>query len=356
MSQVKESTIAVATRASSLPMARRDFLKTAAAAGGGLWIAAYVPELAARSTRKTPAEGSVFAPNAFVRIAPDETVTVIANHSEMGQGIYTSLPMLLNEELEADWSKIKVESAPVDAAYNHTVFNIQMTGGSTTTPSEWERFRKMGAMARLMLVEAAAQKWGVSASECRVEKGVVIHASSGRKVTYGSLVAAASQLKPPANIPLKDPKQFTLIGKPVHRLDTPSKINGTAQFGLDVRIPEMLFAVVARPPVFGGKLKSVDSSEAMRVAGVRVVEQVPSGVAVIADRFWAAKLGRDKLKVSWDEGENAQLTTERMIEEFSRLSASPGAIAKKRAILPARLLARRKRLPPNMTFPTSRTR
>ncbi len=164
---------------------RRDFLKTSAAIGGGLCIAAYIPELAARPLENSPAIGGVFAPNAFVRIAPDDSVTVIANHSEMGQGIYTSLPMLLNEELEADWLKIKIEAAPVDAAYNHTVFGLQMTGGSTTTPSEWERFRKMGAMARLMLVDAAAQNWGVPASQCRVEKGVVIHTPSGRKATYG---------------------------------------------------------------------------------------------------------------------------------------------------------------------------
>src|SRR5260370_29345374 len=199
----------------SAPIPRREFLKTSAAIGSGLWIAAHVPELAARSLSNAPANASVFAPNAFVRIAPDESVTVIVNHSEMGQGIYTSLPMLLNEELEADWSKIKVEPAPVDPAYNHTVFGIQMTGGSTTTPSEWERFRKMGAMGRLMLIEAAAQKWNVPATECHVEKGVVIHTATGKKATYGSLAEAASQLKPPADIPLKDPKQFTLIGKPI---------------------------------------------------------------------------------------------------------------------------------------------
>src|SRR5260370_30915210 len=230
--------------------------------GGGLCIAAYIPELAARQLENSPADGSVFAPNAFVRIAPDDSVTVIANHSEMGQGIYTSLPMLLNEELEADWSKIKVEAAPVDAAYNHTVFGLQMTGGSTTTPSEWERFRKMGAMGRLMIIDAAAQKWGVSASECRVEKGVVIHTVSARKATYGSLVDAASQLKPPATIPLKDPKQFTLVGKPTRRLDTPSKINCTTQVWLNVHVPGMLFALVARPPLFGGKVVSFDAVEA----------------------------------------------------------------------------------------------
>ncbi len=260
------SSNAAATKSSRI--ARRDFLKTTATIGGGLCIAAYVPELAARPDSNAPASATVFAPNAFVRIAPDDTVTVISNHSEMGQGIYTSLPMLLNEELEADWSKIKVEAAPVDAAYNHTQYGVQMTGGSSTTPSEWERFRKMGAMARIMLVDAAAQKWGVPASECRVQKGVVIHSASGKKATYGSLADAASQLKPPANIPLKDPKQFTLIGKPVRRLDTPSKVDGTAQFGLDVRLPGMVFALVARPPVFGGKVVSFDATEALKIPRV----------------------------------------------------------------------------------------
>jgi isoquinoline 1-oxidoreductase beta subunit len=315
--------------AASARIPRRDFLKTSAAIGSGLCIAAYIPELAARALDNPPASGAVFAPNAFVRIAPDDSVTVIANHSEMGQGIYTSLPMLLNEELEADWSKIKVEAAPVDAAYNHTVYGIQMTGGSTTTPSEWERFRKMGAMARLMLVDAAAQKWNVPASECSVEKGVVFHKASGRKATYGSLVAAASQLTPPANIPLKDPKQFTLIGKPVRRLDTPSKTNGTAQFGLDVRIPGMLFALVARPPVFGGKVVSFDATETLKIKGVRAVEQIPSGVAVIATAFWPAKLGREKLKITWDDGENASLSTPQMLADFSKQSASPGTVARK---------------------------
>src|SRR6266700_743574 len=249
-------------------LGRREFLKTTATISGGLCIAAYVPELSAGARELAPAGAGVFAPNAFVRIAPDDTITVIANHSEMGQGVYTSLPMLLNEELEADWSKIKVEAAPVDAAYNHTAFGVQMTGGSTTTPSEWERFRKMGAMARIMLVDAAAQKWNVPAASCHVAKGVVIHPASGKKATYGSLADAASQLKPPQNIPLKDP-------------------------------------------------------------GVRAVEQIPSGVVVIADRFWAAKVGRDKLKINWNHGENAALSTSKMTEEFSTLSATPGNIAKK---------------------------
>src|SRR5439155_374608 len=176
-----------------------------------------------------------------------------------------------------------------------------MTGGSTTTPSEWERFRKMGAMARLMLVDAAAQKWNVSAASCHVAKGVVIHPASGKKATYGSLADAASQLKPPQNIPLKDPKQFTLVGKPTRRLDTPAKTNGSAQFGLDVKVPGMLYAVVSRPPTFGGKVSSVDSADALKVPGVRAVEQIPSGVVVISDRLCAAKvagLAPEKVKIN----------------------------------------------------------
>jgi isoquinoline 1-oxidoreductase subunit beta len=317
------------TKEANRPVGRRQFLKTSTTVGAGLCIAAYVPELGAGARELAAAGPGVFAPNAFVRIAPDDTVTVIVNHSEMGQGIYTSLPMLLNEELEADWTKIRVEAAPVDNSYNHTIYGVQMTGGSSTTPSEWERFRKMGAMARLMLVDAAAQKWSVPVESCHVAKGFVIKSASGEKASYGSLAAAASQLKPPQNIPLKEANKFILIGKSAKRLDTPSKTNGTAQFGLDVKLPGMVFAVVARPPVFGGTVASVDSRDALKVPGVRSVEQIPSGVAVVADRYWSAKLGRDKLKVTWHDGENGNLSTVRMTEDFSKTSATAGAIAKK---------------------------
>jgi isoquinoline 1-oxidoreductase beta subunit len=317
------------TKEAKRQVGRREFLKTTTAVGAGLCIAAYVPELGAGARELAAAGPGVFAPNAFVRIAPDDTVTVIVNHSEMGQGIYTSLPMLLNEELDADWTKIRVEAAPVDASYNHTIYGVQMTGGSSTTPSEWERFRKMGAMARLMLVEAAAKNWNVPAGSCHVAKGLVIHSASGKKASYGSLADSASQLKPPQNIPLKEPNKFTLIGKSAKRLDTPSKTNGTARFGLDVKLPGMVFAVVARPTVFGGKVSAVDSADALKIPGVRSVEQIPSGVAVIADRYWSAKLGRDKLKITWNDGENASLSTTRMTEEFSETSATPGMVAKK---------------------------
>ena len=306
---------------------RREFIRTGAAIGGGLLVSCYVP-LPGQSNASA-AEQSEFPLNAFVRIGTDESVTVISAHSEMGQGIYTSLPMLLNEELQADWSKIRVEAAPVDKAYNHPVFGIQMTGGSTTSPAEWERYRKMGAVARIMLVESAAHQWNVDASACHVENGVVIHAPTGRRATYGSLASAAAQLTPPTNVPLKSAKEFTLVGKPTRRLDTPSKTNGSAQFGLDVIVPRMLTAVVARPPVFGGKVAKLDASEALKVPGVKAVQEIPSGVTVIAERFWPAKLGRDKLVVEWDLGPNANLTTEQMLRDFAELAKKPGTLAKK---------------------------
>jgi isoquinoline 1-oxidoreductase beta subunit len=309
-------------------VSRRDFIRASAAAGGGLLISTYIP-LPGNSAERAAAETNNTAVNAFVRIAADETVTVISAHSEMGQGIYTSLPMLLNEELEADWSKIRVEPAPVDKVYNHPVFGIQMTGGSTTSPAEWERYRKMGATARLLLIGAAAQQWNVDPTTCHVEKGVVIHGATKRRATYGSLAAAAAKVPVPASVPLKTPKEFALIGKPTKRLDTPSKVNGSGQFGIDVILPRMLTAVVARPPVFGAKVGQLEAAEALKIPGVQAVEPIPSGVAVIADRFWPAKLGRDKLHIEWDLGPNASLTTEQMLQDFAELAKTPGTLAKK---------------------------
>ena len=309
-------------------MKRREFLKAGAALGGGLLISLYVPEFVP-AARAADSSAKPVALNAFVRIGTDETVTVISNHSEMGQGIYTSLPMLLNEELEADWARVRVESSPVDAVYNHTVFGIMMTGGSTTTNSEYDRFRKMGAMARIMLIAAAAQSWNVDPQTCRAEKSYVIHTPTGRRASYGSLAEAASKIAPPTDIPLKDPKDFTLVGKPMHRLDTPSKTNGTAQFGLDVYIPGMLTAVVARAPVFGGKVVSFNADQAKAIPGVVNVVQVPSGVAVIAKGFWPAKLGREKLEIAWDEGPGSSVSTVEMRAKYSATSKTPGLVARK---------------------------
>jgi isoquinoline 1-oxidoreductase subunit beta len=309
---------------------RRDFLKTGAAVGGGLLISLYLPGIAQGTTATdistTP---GTFAPNAFIRIGSDDSITIIVNKSEMGQGVYTSLPMLVAEELEADWSRIKVEAAPVDQVYSHTVFGIQMTGGSTSTASEWERLRKAGATGRVMLIAAAAKNWNVDPQSLHAEKSFVIHGASGRRASFGSLADQAATLEAPKDVPLKDPKDFKLIGKPTRRLDTPAKVNGTAQFGIDVQIPGMLTAVVARPPVFGGKVVSFNAEKAKAVPGVKDIIQVPSGVAIIASGFWPAKLGRDKLEVDWDHGASASLSTAGMREQFAKLAQMPGAVARK---------------------------
>lgn len=308
---------------------RRDFLRTTAAAGGGLLLSLYLPNVAKAADSFPAAPAGPFKPNAFVRIGTDDIVTVIINKAEMGQGPYTSLSMLVAEELDADWSKVRYESAPVDAAYNHPVFGIQMTGGSTSTASEWERMRKAGATARAMLIAAAAQNWKVDASSLKTENGFVIHAATGRRASFGSLAEVASTLQPPKDAPLKDPKDYKLIGKPTRRLDTPPKTNGTAEFGIDVKVPGLMVAVVARAPVFGGKVVSFNADQAKAVPGVKAVVQVPSGIAVVATGFWAAKLGRDKLEIKWDDGANASLSTTAMRQEFQRLAQSPGAVAKK---------------------------
>lgn len=267
-------------------------------------------------------------PNAFLRIGSDERVTVIVNHSEMGQGVYTSLPMLLAEELDADWTKVGFEPAPVDPKYNHPAFGMQMTGGSSSVWSGLEQFRQAGAAARAMLVAAAAQQWNVAATDCRTESGAVL-SGTNRKLTYGQLVAAAAKLTPPDHVQLKDPKTFKLIGKPIKRLDTPEKLNGGAVFGIDVKLPGMLTAVIARPPIFGAKMKSFDDSRARSMPGVKKIVVVPAGIAVIADTFWQAKMARDVLRVEWDEGSMQNFSTSRMMRDFRERAKSPGTVVRK---------------------------
>lgn len=307
---------------------RRFFLKSSAALIGGLVIGFYLPGKGGRAYAADAAAPKVYPPNAFIRIGADDTITVIVNKSEMGQGVYTSLPMLIAEELEADWNTIRVESAPVDAVYNHTGFGMQITGGSTSIGSSWEQLRTVGATARVMLVQAAAQQWGVPESECRAENGQVIH-SSGKTLRYGQLADAAAKLPMAQNVALKDPKDFKVIGQSIKRIDTPEKINGTAQFGLDVYIPDMLTVVIARSPVFGGKVKNFDAAEAMKVKGVQGVYLVPTGLAVAATSFWQAKTARDLLKIEWDEGAGATLSTPKMRAEYLDLAKKPGALARK---------------------------
>jgi isoquinoline 1-oxidoreductase subunit beta len=306
---------------STLDMERRQFLKFSLAASGGLLLGLYLPGKSKLALAQEQS-ASVFMPNAFVRIGTDERVTVIVNHSEMGQGVYTALPMLLAEELDADWKNVGFESAPVDAKYNHPVFGMQITGGSTSVWSAFEQFRKAGAAARAMLIAAAAQRWGVDPATLRTESGAVLDRNN-RKLTYGQLAEAAAKMTPPADVVLKDPKTFKLIGKPVKRLDTAEKVNGKAIFGIDVKLPQMLTAVVARAPIFGANMKSFDDSRARSMPGVRKIVAVPSGVAVIADTFWQAKTARDALKVDWDEGVMRGFSTNPMMQQFREQAKSP---------------------------------
>jgi isoquinoline 1-oxidoreductase subunit beta len=304
---------------------RRDFLRVSIAASGGLLIGFHFPGVGQLAAAQ--ASPGSFMPNAFVRICTDERITVIVNHSEMGQGVYTSLPMLLADELDADWSKIGYESAPVDAKYNHPAFGMQITGGSSSVWSGLDQFRQAGAAARAMLIAAAAQQWNVDASACRTESGAVLNGT--RKLMYGQLVGAAAKLTPPEHVQLKDPKNFKLIGKPVKRLDTSVKINGKAEFGIDVKLPGMLTAVIARPPVFKASMKSFDDSRARSMAGVRKIIAVPAGVAVIADTFWQAKVARDALRVEWDEGSMATFNTSAMMKDFRERAKSTGTSVRK---------------------------
>jgi isoquinoline 1-oxidoreductase beta subunit len=307
-------------------LSRRGFLRSNALAGGGLVLGVYLPQLV-RGAGSEPA-GGAFKPNAFVRIGADDSVTVIANHSEMGQGIYTGLAMIVAEELDADWSKVRVEPAPADPIYNHTLYGAQITGGSTSTWTEWERLRKAGASARAMLITAAAEMWGVEPATCAASDGQVSHIPSRRRASYGALVERASRLPAPKEVALKDPKDFKLIGQPTKRLDTPSKVDGTAIFGLDVKVPGMLVAVIARPPVFGGKVKAIDAADAKAVSGVRHIVEIDRGVAVVADGFWAAKKGREALRITWDDGPLATLDTQTQGREYAELATRPGAVAR----------------------------
>lgn len=266
--------------------------------------------------------------NAFIRIGGDNEVTIVVNKSEMGQGVYTALPMLVAEELECDWAQVRVESAPVEAVYNHTSFGIQMTGGSTSVLSEWDRMRRVGAAAREMLIAAAADLWKVERSSCRAEKGMVIH-PKGEKLSYGQLAEKAAAMPMPEEVRLKDPSEFKLIGQPAKRIDTPAKTNGSAVFGLDVRAPGMVTAVIVRPPVFGGKVKSFDDEKAKTLPGVKEVVEIEAGVAVVATDFWSARRGRRALKISWDDGPLAELSTAGMRKQYAELAQTPGAKVRK---------------------------
>ncbi len=310
----------------TIDQGRRTFIKASAAVGGGLLIGFYLP--AASRLAEAAESPAPLRPNAWIRVGEDGKITVIVDKSEMGQGVMTALPMLVAEEMDAAWNQVRVETAPAAKAYINPLLGMQATGGSSSVRGSWEPLRKAGAAAREMLVAAAAQTWGVKADACRVANGEVSHPASGRRLGYGELTARAATLPVPNEVFLKDPQEFKLIGKPVPRLDTPQKVNGSAVFGLDVKVPGMLTATVVRCPVFGGKAASFDPKQAKRIRGVRHVLQIASGVAVVADGFWAAQQGAKALQVRWDEGAHAGLSSAGIRDKFATLAQRPGAVAR----------------------------
>jgi len=289
-------------------------------AAGGLVIAFNVP--AGLRKRLAFNADKVLAPNAYLRIGTDDTVSVILSHCELGQGILTSLSMLIAEELDANWESIRAEHAPAALAYYHTIYATQRTGGSTSLVSEYDRYRKAGATARYLLVQAAANRFHVDAKDCRTENGYVI--IGDKKIRYGELVEDAAKLRAPEDVPLKEPGNWKFIGQKVKRLDTPVKITGKAIFGMDIQFPSLLTALVARPPLPDAKAKEYDTAAAMAVPGVRQVVVVPSGIAVLGDDFWAAKKGRDALKVQWDAGESAGINSDALLAELKQRADKGG--------------------------------
>ena len=319
----------LATMTTKTRTSRRGFLKASAAAGAGLIIGLTLPRGGGKPAAAA-AEGDVMAPNAFLRIAPDNTVTVLSKHIEFGQGSYTGLATLAAEELDADWAQVRAEAAPADATlYNNLHWGpVQGTGGSSAIANAYRQMREAGAMARAMLVAAAAEAWQVPAGEIAVERGVLAHAASGKSGRFGDFALRAAKLDAPADVTLKDPKDFKLIGTRLPRLDSHDKSHGTATFTIDVQRPGMLTAVLARPPRFGGKVLSFDASAAKAVEGVTDVVQVAGGVAVVAEGFWPAKTARDLLEIEWDDSAAETRGSTEIMEEYRRLAGKPGDIAR----------------------------
>src|SRR6266851_3498729 len=308
----------------TIDLSRRQFLSASAALGGGLLIgfrtgAAHTAEGAA---------GATFTPDAFIRIGADGQIVLTMPYVEMGQGTYTSIPMLIAEELEVDLKQVRLEHAPPDEKlYANPLLGVQATGNSNAIRGSWQSLRQAGATARTLLVSAAAKRWNVDPASCRAQRGEVRHAPTGRRLKYGELAAAAAEMSVPQNVVLKRPADFKLIGTPAKRLDTPSKVNGTALYGIDARPPGVKIATLAQSPVFGGRVKSVDDAKARAVKGVRQIVRLDDAVAVVADHMGAAKKGLAALAIEWDDGPHAKLNTNDILHDLERATQNPGAVA-----------------------------
>jgi isoquinoline 1-oxidoreductase beta subunit len=319
-----------------LRLSRRAFLRATGSAGSGLMLGIALPGALPGSARAADAPAGqpkiVYPPAAFVRIAPDDTVTVLINKLEFGQGVFTSLSMLIAEELDCDWSKVRAEHAPAAQIYAHPGFGIQMTGGSTSITSSWMQFREIGATARQMLLAAAAAEWKVPMASLSTRNGAVVLTGTSRRASYGQLAPAAARLPVPERVPVKtDAKGFKLIGKPTRRIDSREKVTGQARFAIDHALLGLRVAVVARPPVFGGKVRTFDAARARAVRGVEQVVRIDtdrggSGVAVVAQGYWPAKLGRDALAIEWDLP--AGPTSSEQLAQYRQLAATPGLPAR----------------------------
>jgi isoquinoline 1-oxidoreductase subunit beta len=296
------------------PLSRREFVAVAVAGGAGLVVGFYLPH----GERKSK---DVFSPNAYLRITPDNKVTIVVARSEMGQGVRTALPMILAEELEADWKQIEIEQAGAS-----TLYGDQTTGGSASVKTTWDPMRKAGAAAREMLISAAALTWGVARSTCVAQQGSVVHAASNRRLSYGELTAKAATLPVPTDVTLKQPKDYKIVGQRLPRVDTPSKVKGEAVFGIDFRLPGMKYAVLSRCPTIGGQVTNFDDKESKKISGVTFAGKIgDAAIAVVADSVWSAMEGRRAINVSWDDGPNKDLNTAAVTESLKQSAAKKGA-------------------------------
>src|SRR6202166_3983789 len=315
--------------ANALHLSRRSCIRVWATAAGGLLVSLYLDfPLTAQDAGQ--AKPKLYPPDAFVHIKPDGTIVIQVNRLEFGQGVYTSLPMILADEMDADWSHVMAELAPAADVYKDPLYGIQMVGGSGSIAHSFQQYREVGAKTRAMLVAAAADQWKVAPDQCRAEASVV-HGPSGQSASYAELAQAAAKQAVPAKVQLKDPSQFRLVGKEVRRLDSRPKCDGSLKFGLDLDLPGMKTAVVAHPPVFGGSVKTFDDKAARSMEGVREVFEIPlvrgTAVAVVADKFWTAKQARDRLKIDWDLSALKPADSAQLFSEYKELAQSPGNVA-----------------------------
>ena len=316
------------TSANDLRVTRRTFLRASATAAGGLWVSLYLDfPLAAQEPGAPPQQGKTYPPDAFVDIRPDGKIVIQVNRLEFGQGVQTALPMILADELDADWSQVVAELAPAAEVYKDPLFGIQMVGGSGSIAHSFQQYRELGAKTRAMLVAAAAARWNVAPGECRAESSVV-RGPGGQSAGYAELAGAAAQQPVPATVQLKNPAQFKLVGKRVRRLDSRSKCDGSLKFGLDLDLPGMKTAVVAHPPVFGARVKGFDATAARGIEGVRDIFEIPlakgTGVAIVADKFWPAKQARDRLTIDWDLAGIERADTAELRAQYRELARTPG--------------------------------